>query len=71
MRRYLLLRDRLRADPADPADHERYAAVKRELARREWRDVSYYAEAKGLVIEAILARAGSGQQKGPGGESGA
>ncbi|HYH29314.1 MAG TPA: GrpB family protein [Pseudonocardia sp.] len=54
-RKYLVFRDRLRASPADRA---RYEAVKRELAQREWRDMNYYAEAKGPVIREILARAG-------------
>lgn len=54
-RKYLILRDRLRASAAD---RERYAAVKRELAKREWPDINYYAEAKGPVIREILARGG-------------
>jgi|tagenome__1003787_1003787.scaffolds.fasta_scaffold20949720_2 GrpB-like predicted nucleotidyltransferase (UPF0157 family) len=53
-RRYLALRDRLRADAAD---RDRYAAVKRELATRTWPTVDHYAVAKTAVIEAILARA--------------
>jgi GrpB-like predicted nucleotidyltransferase (UPF0157 family) len=52
--RMLGFRDRLRADPAA---RERYAAAKRELAAREWRWVQLYADAKGPVIEAILAPA--------------
>jgi GrpB-like predicted nucleotidyltransferase (UPF0157 family) len=55
VRRYLIFRDRLRADRAD---RELYAATKRELAERKWRDINYYAEAKGPTIEAILSRAG-------------
>lgn len=55
VRRYLVFRDRLRASDAD---RDLYAATKRELARREWRDVNYYAEAKGPVIDEILARGG-------------
>jgi GrpB-like predicted nucleotidyltransferase (UPF0157 family) len=55
VRRYLALRDRMRADDAD---RDLYAATKRELATREWRDVNYYAEAKGPVIWEILRRAG-------------
>ncbi|MCP2182253.1 GrpB domain, predicted nucleotidyltransferase, UPF0157 family [Prauserella alba] len=54
-RRYLVLRDHLRNHPDD---RDRYAAVKRELARREWADMNYYAEAKGPVIREILGRAG-------------
>ena len=55
VRRVLLLRDHLRAHAAE---RERYAAVKRELAGREWRDINYYAEAKSPVINEILRRAG-------------
>ncbi|MFP5068449.1 GrpB family protein [Pseudonocardia nantongensis] len=53
--RYLALRDRLRAHPDERA---RYAAHKRSLAGREWADMNLYADAKGPVIEEILARAG-------------
>ncbi|MGP3954433.1 GrpB family protein [Nonomuraea sp. 3N208] len=55
VRRYLAFRDRLRASETD---RELYAATKRELAQREWRDINYYAEAKGPVIDEILGRAG-------------
>ncbi len=55
VRRYLAFRDRLRASEAD---RDLYAATKRELAKREWRDINYYAEAKRPVIDEILARAG-------------
>lgn len=55
LRRYLAFRDRLRVSQAD---RDLYAATKRELAKREWRDINYYAEAKGPVIADILARAG-------------
>ncbi len=51
---YLLLRDRLRASPAD---REAYAARKRELAGRDWPDLNYYAHAKGPLIAEIIARA--------------
>jgi GrpB-like predicted nucleotidyltransferase (UPF0157 family) len=49
--RMLTFRDRLRADPAD---RERYEAAKRDLAARRWRYVQHYADAKTVVIEAIL-----------------
>jgi GrpB-like predicted nucleotidyltransferase (UPF0157 family) len=52
--RLLLLRDRLRANPAE---RELYAATKRQLANRFWKYVQNYAEAKSEVIEAILRRA--------------
>jgi GrpB-like predicted nucleotidyltransferase (UPF0157 family) len=54
-RKYLVFRDRLRSSPED---RERYESVKRDLAQREWRDVNFYAEAKGPVIREILARGG-------------
>jgi GrpB-like predicted nucleotidyltransferase (UPF0157 family)/L-amino acid N-acyltransferase YncA len=47
-------RDRLRADRAD---RERYAAAKRELARRRWRYMQGYADAKSDLVGAIVARA--------------
>jgi GrpB-like predicted nucleotidyltransferase (UPF0157 family)/GNAT superfamily N-acetyltransferase len=53
--RYLAFRDRLRESAADRIEYER---LKRSLAQREWSDVNYYADAKGPLIEAILARAG-------------
>jgi GrpB-like predicted nucleotidyltransferase (UPF0157 family) len=52
--RCLIFRDRLRSDPAD---RERYQRVKRELARRDWRYVQQYADAKTEVVEEIIARA--------------
>jgi GrpB-like predicted nucleotidyltransferase (UPF0157 family) len=51
--RYLALRDRLRESPEDRAAYEQ---LKRTLAEREWADVNDYAQAKGELIEAILAR---------------
>jgi GrpB-like predicted nucleotidyltransferase (UPF0157 family) len=54
IQRYLSFRDRLRSDPAD---RERYQRVKRELARRDWRYVQQYADAKTEVVEEIIARA--------------
>jgi GrpB-like predicted nucleotidyltransferase (UPF0157 family) len=52
--RHLAFRDRLRASPDDRSEYER---LKRSLAQREWSDMNHYADAKGPVIEAILARA--------------
>ena len=52
--RMLLFRDRLRGDRAD---RELYEATKRELARRQWKYVQNYADSKGGVVEAIIARA--------------
>lgn len=53
--RVLGFRDWLRTHDED---RDRYAAVKRDLARREWRYVQDYADAKTDVIAEILARAG-------------
>lgn len=52
--RYLLLRERLRADRAD---RTLYARTKRDLAKRDWSSMDHYAEAKTEVIEGIIARA--------------
>lgn len=52
--RMLAFRDRLRT-----VDHERelYLRTKRKLAARHWVHVQDYADAKGEVVEAIIARA--------------
>jgi GrpB-like predicted nucleotidyltransferase (UPF0157 family) len=52
--RTVLLRDWLRTNRAD---RELYARTKRELASKKWKYVQNYADAKGEVIEGILARA--------------
>ncbi len=51
---YLALRDRLRSSPEDRVA---YARLKRELATRDWPEIGLYADAKGPLIDAILARA--------------
>ncbi len=53
-RRHLLFRDWLRTDEHD---RDAYAALKRDLAEREWSDMNTYAEAKGAFIAEITARA--------------
>ena len=53
--RHLRFRDRLRQSPEDRQADEQ---LKRQLATRDWADMNEYAEAKGPLIEAILARAG-------------
>ena len=61
--RMLAFRDWLRSH-----DDERdlYLATKRELAARDWTYVQDYADAKGVVVEAIIARAmGSGGRARP------
>jgi GrpB-like predicted nucleotidyltransferase (UPF0157 family) len=50
----IAFRDRLRTDAADRAT---YGAHKRELAKRDWPDMNYYARAKSDVIAQILIRA--------------
>ena len=59
-RRLLAFRDRLRNDEADRVEYE---AAKRALAGR-WRDMNYYARAKGPVVERILERAGLREAEG-------
>jgi GrpB-like predicted nucleotidyltransferase (UPF0157 family) len=52
--RYLVFRERLRSSPEDRAAYER---LKRELATRDWADRNDYADAKGSLVEAIIAGA--------------
>jgi GrpB-like predicted nucleotidyltransferase (UPF0157 family) len=59
--RLLLLRDRLRQDPAE---RQLYEQTKRELASRTWKYVQDYADAKSQVIEGIIKRTRA--QKFPG-----
>lgn len=54
--RMVSFRDWLRANPAD---RNLYLATKRDLARRNWKYVQNYADAKSKVIDEILARATS------------
>lgn len=51
---YLLLRDHLRATPAD---RDLYERTKRDLLRQEWADMNAYAEAKTGVITELKERA--------------
>jgi GrpB-like predicted nucleotidyltransferase (UPF0157 family) len=53
--RMLRFRDRLRATGAD---RDLYLQAKRDLARRTWRHVQHYADAKTAVIQEIMDRAG-------------
>ena len=52
--RMLAFRDRLRTQDDE---RERYEAAKRDLAARDWEYVQWYADAKGEVVEGIIARA--------------
>jgi GrpB-like predicted nucleotidyltransferase (UPF0157 family) len=54
--RMLRLRDHLRTNVAD---RELYELAKRELAGKRWKYVQNYADAKGAVLQEILARATS------------
>ncbi len=53
--RMIAFRDRLRTCNED---RDLYAQTKRDLAMREWKQVQDYADAKTVVVEAILARSG-------------
>ena len=50
--RNLIFRDRLRTNVDD---RRRYEQTKRELAAKEWPDMNAYADAKGEMIESIIA----------------
>jgi GrpB-like predicted nucleotidyltransferase (UPF0157 family) len=54
IRRMLAFRDRLRSHPDELAE---YQATKQALAGRTWAYVQDYADAKGAVVEGIIARA--------------
>ncbi|MFC2949442.1 GrpB family protein [Virgibacillus sediminis] len=57
--RMLCFRDWLRSNQAD---REKYAHEKRELARRKWRHIQDYADAKSSVVQEIMNRAGADEQ---------
>ncbi|MEP6639526.1 MAG: GrpB family protein [Chloroflexota bacterium] len=52
--RMLAFRDRLRTHDDD---RMRYETAKRQLAARDWTYIQHYADAKGEVVEGIIARA--------------
>ena len=52
--RMLAFRDRLRTNDAD---RELYERAKRDLARRDWKYVQNYADAKTAIVAEIVARA--------------
>ena len=52
--RMLAFRDRLRTHDDE---RDRYLRTKRELAARHWVYIQDYADAKGQIVEAIIARA--------------
>ena len=57
--RMLAFRDRLRTNEEE---RRLYEATKRELAARDWVYVQDYADAKGEVVEGIVARARANQR---------
>jgi len=54
--RMLRFRDWLRSNEAD---REKYAEVKRSLAKNTWRHIQHYADAKTPIIHEIMERANS------------
>lgn len=52
--RMLRFRDWLRTHNSD---RDKYASVKRKLAKREWRHVQHYADAKDSIVQEIMDRA--------------
>jgi GrpB-like predicted nucleotidyltransferase (UPF0157 family) len=52
--RMLMFRDWLRSNAAD---RELYERTKRDLAKRDWKYVQDYADAKTAIVEEIMARA--------------
>lgn len=56
--RHLLFRDRLRANDCE---RELYADTKRELAKRTWKYIQHYADAKSAVVDGIVGRARAAQ----------
>jgi len=54
IQRMIAFRDRCRAHPEE---RRLYEETKRALAERVWRYVQHYANAKGEVVDAIIARA--------------
>jgi GrpB-like predicted nucleotidyltransferase (UPF0157 family) len=58
--RMIGFRDRLRASHED---FDRYLAEKRRLAARRWEYVQDYADAKAVIVEEIIARAGGASRR--------
>jgi GrpB-like predicted nucleotidyltransferase (UPF0157 family) len=51
--RMLRFRDWLRSNQSD---RDKYAQVKRDLAKRKWRHVQHYADAKSAIVKEIMER---------------
>jgi len=56
IKRMLIFRDLLRENPQA---RESYLKTKRDLARKKWKYVQNYADAKSKVIESIIVQASS------------
>ena len=54
VKRMLRFRDWLRANKSD---RDKYASVKRSLAKRKWRHVQHYADEKTSIVKEIMDRA--------------
>ena len=59
--RMLRFRDWLRTNDAD---RDKYAQVKRNLAKNKWRHVQHYADAKTSIIQKIMERASLNLENG-------
>lgn len=57
--RMLRFRDWLRTNQAD---RDKYAQVKRDLAKRNWRHIQHYADAKTSIVQEIMDKAESIQK---------
>jgi len=58
--RMLRFRDRLRSNESD---RDKYAQVKRSLAKNKWGHVQHYADAKTSIVQEIMARANESNAK--------
>lgn len=45
------------------SDRDKYARVKRNLAHRKWKYVQDYADAKGSIVQEIMARASAAAKR--------
>lgn len=59
--RMLRFRDWLRSNESD---RKKYAQVKKELARKKWRHVQHYADAKTAIVQEIMERANASKNEG-------
>lgn len=57
--RILRFRDWLRSNKTD---REKYAQIKRSLAKNKWQHVQHYADAKTAIVREIMDRANAAEQ---------